>query len=418
MAWASLVTGRDREGLATAVRDIVTALAAEPGGTVADLIDRVVLYEYAAQAEIVAELDGATERALELAIAELTRGRCGPDLLAGAAGLGWVLAHVAPGEVAELVCGRIAALLEGWLAREPCPYDLVTGAVGYAVYALERGDAGRALAVRVLDRLAREARPRAGGLSWHTSKDLLPPWQLTTAPDGYWNLGLAHGAPGVIALLARFLRDGIEVERARALIEPAVVALLGAAPAHPDGRYPGWQAGGHDHTTPPPRSADPRRRLAWCYNDLSVSVALLAAAEATGTASWRAEALSLAVACSRRTVEDADITDTCLCHGALGAAHLFNRLYQATGDAGLAVAARAWLDRGLALRNDQPFAGFPSWLVGDDRPRWRADATMLNGAAGAGLVLVSMISGGEPLWDRRLLTDLRPAAGHTHVADG
>ena len=40
--------------------------------------------------------------------------------------------------------------------------------------------------------------------------------------------------------------------------------------------------------------------------------------------------------------------DSGLCHGAAGVGHLFNRLYQASGDPALAEAARFWFDRALA----------------------------------------------------------------------
>lgn len=56
---------------------------------------------------------------------------------------------------------------------------------------------------------------------------------------------------------------------------------------------PGW-AGAQPHRE--------RARLAWCYNDLGVAIALLSAAFATGTPRWRAEALALARACARRSI--------------------------------------------------------------------------------------------------------------------
>jgi hypothetical protein len=119
------------------------------------------------------------------------------------------------------------------------------------------------------------------------------------APHGYWNLDLAHGMPGVIALLARFVAAGIEVDRAGALLDAAVAALLAAEPARDDGRYPGWQRGGPDQQD---RSADDdtarRGRLAWCYDDLGVAAALASRRSLPSTPLARAEADALVRACA------------------------------------------------------------------------------------------------------------------------
>jgi hypothetical protein len=108
-------------------------------------------------------------------------------------------------------------------------------------------------------------------------------------------------------------------------------------------------------------------------------------------------------------VDAAGVVDAGLCHGAAGDAHLFNRLYQATGDPAFAEAARHWYERALDLRRpDEGFAGFPSW--GPDRDRkmtWIADAGFLTGAAGVGLAMLAATTPIEPQWDRLLLVSAR-----------
>ncbi|HMG22144.1 MAG TPA: lanthionine synthetase LanC family protein, partial [Kofleriaceae bacterium] len=145
-----------------------------------------------------------------------------------------------------------------------------------------------------------------------------------------------------------------------------------------------------------------------CYQDLGASIALLSAARAADNPSWHAEALALARACASRTDAQAQIRDAGLCHGALGAAHLFDRLWQATGDQEFERAARHWLDRGLALRSDRPIAGFPASSIEDGVESWIADPSLLSGASGVALVLHSMITSVEPGWDQLLLVDLEP----------
>jgi len=308
--------------------------------------------------------------------------------------VGWTVAHVAGGEDAEVVCGifddTLGEVVDDWQGD----YDLVMGLVGFGVYALERGPSGHPLARRVLEALERRARPHGEGRAWHTAPELMHPDQRASAPDGYWNLGLAHGIPGAIALLARFVASGVEPVRSRALLDDAVAFLVGASPARPGARYPSWQ--------PAASAASPR--LAWCYGDLGVASALLGAALHVGEPAWQTEAIALARDCAARSYDDAKIFDAAICHGAGGVAHLFHRMARATDDPVLATAARSWLDRALALRCAEGLAGFRSH-DGAGAP----DASILTGVAGIGLVLHAAISEVEPAWDRLLLIDLPSA---------
>jgi lantibiotic biosynthesis protein len=390
--WQPLVTGDRRGDLAAVIREIAAALDHAPPARLGEAVDRAVLRAYLAEGDVVPDPDDAAGAALADAVARFARGEAPLGLYGGAAGLGWAVAHLADADAAQLVCGKIDDVLGAELAATPI-YDLVAGLVGFGVYALERGAPGRPLAAAVLDQLARRARPRDGGLSWHTPGRVLPDWH--GAPDGYWNLGLAHGLPGVIGLLARFVAADVERARASELLTGAMTAL--SAAARP---FASWQVGGPDQVTGVP--APGPERLAWCYNDLGVVFAILAAAQATGDAAWHADALALARSCAARSDDQARLDETCLCHGALGVAHLFARLHHTTGDPDLRAAALRWLDRGLALRNDQPFAGFP-FRVPPPGEAWLADQTLLTGATGAALVLHAFITPIDPAWDRLLL---------------
>jgi hypothetical protein len=104
------------------------------------------------------------------------------------------------------------------------------------------------------------------------------------------------------------------------------------------------------------------------------------------------------------------VRDAGLCHGAVGVGHLFNRLYQATGDAEFATVARSWLRKGLALRvPKRGVAGFAAWWSHDEgHPKWIPEAGFLMGAAGIGLGLLAAVGTREPLWDRLLFAALPP----------
>ena len=197
--WQPLITGGERAPIAALLADLVSAIE------VSDLdmrgqADRALVRAYLAEDGTVPDADDASGEALAVAVTQLAGTRSDVALFGGAAGIGWAVAHLAAGDGADHVCGRIDAALLAQLAGAWCGhYDLVAGLVGIGIYALERGGSGVVLAGRVLDHIAALAEPRAGGLAWHTPADHLPAWQRARAPDGYWNLGMAHGMPGIIA---------------------------------------------------------------------------------------------------------------------------------------------------------------------------------------------------------------------------
>jgi hypothetical protein len=109
--------------------------------------------------------------------------------------------------------------------------------------------------------------------------------------------------------------------------------------------------------------------------------------------------------------------DPSLGAGAAGAAHMFRRLHLATGERCFAVAARLWLAR--LLRRRRPgvaLAGFPVWVPAWERrylknpnhpAGWVGAPGLLSGVAGIGLMLLSVLHGQEPWWDRALLLSHR-----------
>ena len=374
-----------------AVIEIAQALAAAPPGDadVDTLLDAALLRTYLAADDTLADDDDVAGRAIHAAIAKIPELRRA-SLYGGVARIGWTIAHIVDASEADAACVPLDQALRAVITGGGVPdYDLIGGIVGIGVYALERGIAGRPLAEVVLDELERRVGPYGDGHGWHTAPELLPPHQRETAPEGYWNLGVAHGIPGAIALLARFVAADIAPERSRRLLDGAVALLLGAGPSERAPRFPAWL----------PDDA-PVTRIAWCYGDLGIAAVLLGLPEPA----WRAEGLALARACAAR-LDDPTMRDASLCHGTAGAAHVFHRMALATGEPALADAARTLLARTLERRRSEPIAGFPFWTQGD---HWAPDPTLLQGAAGVGLALHAAIGDIEPAWDRLMLVDLNP----------
>lgn len=405
--WQPLIVDPERRAaIAGVIAEIVAAVddwRRDHPTTSDDDADYATLRIYTATDDTVPDPDDETGKALASAITKLGDNHA-PGLYGGAARVAFAVGHLSAGEDADLACEMIEGSLLRFLGQPTESYDLISGLVGIAVPVLQRIADGKpspsseALARNILDQLERLARPMDRGLAWHTPPELLPAWQRLEAPEGYTNLGLAHGIPGVVAILARYLTAGIDVPRTRLLLDGAVEYLRSVAGPRPGNRYAAWLPSRPNWTC----------RVAWCYGDLGVAVALMSAAAAAGRDDWRRDALELAHGMAARPFESSQVNDGGLCHGAAGVAHIFNRLAQATGDPAFAKTADAWFGHTLAIRRPEGLAGFPRALYNDGDPTWEPSADLLNGAIGVALALHAAISPIEPAWDQLLLADLTP----------
>jgi lantibiotic modifying enzyme len=362
-----------------------------------------VFYAYLDRAGIAGRYGSKSRHLLERAGDAVASVTMAPSLYGGFTGVAWAMAHLqrefpyGGGDSTEAVDEALKAYVNrpGW-RRD---YDLVSGLVGFAVYALERLPAPAAVACLegVLDRLEETAERRRDGITWHTAPELLPPQQRKLCPGGYYNFGIAHGVPGVITILGAACAAGVRRRRAKRLLDRAVAWLLSQKRRDRKGsRFPAWVAPGEQSTS---------CRSAWCYGDPGVAVALFCAARCAGEPVWEAEALEIARGAAKREPEEAGVVDAGLCHGAAGLGHVFNRMFQATGDMTLRCAARYWFERTLAMRRPgRGVGGYSAMAARDDGTRyWDDDPGILTGAAGIALALLAATTTVEPEWDRMLL---------------
>ena len=347
---------------------------------------------------------------LEQALLSVSTTPMDPSLYGGFTGIAWATALL-EGQLVDSDEDPNEAIDEAlldYLNRSPWidDYDLIGGLVGIGVYALERLPRPSAVdcLARIVDRLDETAEHNRDGVTWLTRAQLLPEHQREKCPHGYYNVGLAHGVPGVIVLLAQACAAGIAVEKSRPLLDGAVAWLLRQRlDSVAVSCFPAW-------VTPDVEGDD--CRLAWCYGDAGVAAALLVAARSVNEADWEREGIEIARRAAKRKPESAGVNDAGLCHGAAGLGHIFNRLFQATGESVFREAGRYWLERTLAMRREgQGIAGFSSYrpVVDGQEEHWEDEVGILEGAAGIALALLAAATDIEPAWDRMLLVSV-PAA--------
>lgn len=226
-------------------------------------------------------------------------------------------------------------------------------------------------------------------------------WEFLLNPErkGKVSLGICHGMPSILAVLAKISAAGICSELCNSLVEKTAGFLIThrnkeAMPS----LYPTFVEPGD---SPP----FPASRFGWCYGDMGVAAGFIQAAKATSLSRYRHEAAVIIAAIQDR--EDAGRAmagDATFCHGAWGIAHLFNRLYNYNSDPGLKEKACYWLRRALKLTRSGKETVTMQVLAGElmtesDGP------TVLNGLAGAGLTILSAVAPLRPAWDEIFFLD-------------
>jgi lantibiotic biosynthesis protein len=314
------------------------------------------------------------------AVEGIARNRLRPWLIGGFVGVAWVTEHIRsilPLDADEDPGADIDDVLLAALGDRPerFDFDLVTGLVGFGVYALERlpRPTARLIVEAVIAGLVHRAHADADGLTWPSPGGLRAPYERG-GPDGQINVGLAHGSPGVLAFLASAWSAGFQTPEVRRLMEGAAAWLWAQRSVGPASWFPARRG---------PGDAIEPARTAWCYGDPGVAIALLLAGQALGSGQHVERAVSVARAIAAREEALCYAESASFCHGALGISHTMRRFAAASGDARFAAAAAAWQTRAL---------GYVQAGVHDLQ-----DTSLLEGISGMGLVLLgSLFSEGEP----------------------
>jgi hypothetical protein len=398
-AWAPLCEGSQADECKRTALELARDLRGVSLGnpSVSGESGLAVLYHYADLAFPGLGFDGDREARLGKAADLVANQAFGPALFSGFTGAAWALEHIEPTGATtppdeDPNLDVELALIEG-LSAGPWDgdYDLILGLVGFAVYALERGPHPRARECLrlIVERLAELAQEDRGGIAWMAPGEPKDP--------GGFDLGVAHGVPGVIAVLAEICGIPELAARTRPLLDGAIGWLLEHRLAAGLGSAFAYST---SHLEP--------ARTAWCYGDPGIAITLLAGARRTGNVAWEQAAIEIGVRSTERPVKDTLAEDPGFCHGTAGLAHIYNRLYQATGEAVFATAAREWLARTLELR--KPGVGLSGYLSlvprvpgGGQGFVWETDPGLLTGVAGIALVLLGASTAIEPAWDRALL---------------
>jgi hypothetical protein len=334
--------------------------------------------------------------------------------LSGAAFVGWYLAK-GTRRYQRMLRALDARMLPGLLRRAsalaarrdgvlPPEIDFATGLVGSAAYLLSRRESLETEgALREILRAVVSLSEEEGGVPrWHVP-GRSGEAEAKGLPDGYVDCGLAHGAPGALALLARAYVQGVRVDgHDEAIVRVADWLLAHAADDEYGLNWPKIVA------VPPPDgaaigSASPSlrpARTAWCYGAPGVATALWAAGDALAEPRYRDAAVSAIRCVLAKPWDRRDVEAASFCHGVSGLLQTVIRVARNSGLADLERGVRDLLDHLIDLYDEALPFGYQSIEMGGVR----ADQPgLLGGAAGVVAVLLAASSKLDPTWDRAFL---------------
>ncbi len=219
-----------------------------------------------------------------------------------------------------------------------------------------------------------------------------------------YDCGLAHGVAGIIAFCcdAYPVIQDIDIKNTlKEMLQKATLWLLDQEQQGQMFMFP--FAKFHDPEDPANRHY--RSRLAWCYGDLSIAIAIYKASTVLQDTVLYEKARTIALHATTIDFSEAGIyndegiIDVSFCHGTCGISYIFLFMYQAYEDSALLSAYESWRDfTNSHLEERLNTASLFSALTKE-----REDYGLLYGYTGIALTCLSYISGKTMPWSQIIL---------------
>nr|WMP13821.1 lanthionine synthetase C family protein [Pseudoalteromonas flavipulchra] len=310
-----------------------------------------------------------------------------PELSSGLAGQAWVLEYFNQyddedydPELLEEIDHFFATALDftPWTGE----IEMVLGLAGYSPYISRR--AKRTKQSTLFDRLVTGYESVAVELSdqqiaWSQPKQSVYRFDKEDTESHEFNLGLAHGVPGIIAALLPALQDQKVKLRAQKLVIAGCDWLLEQQSHAEDKKACFGSCAGDEHHS----------RLGWCYGDLTIALTLARAGHALDKPRYVEQALEIALFNVDRDATQGHINDAGLCHGFFGLVTIYQLLNQIMPHPKLQGAALTWLDYGLNQYQERGLEALYSYN-GLEKAH-QEDHSFLMGYSGIGLALIGVL---------------------------
>jgi len=276
-------------------------------------------------------------------------------------------------------------------------YDFLHGAVGISYYFVNRAGEKKKyqrvvkLIVDYLDSTAvRNTEDGIGLVKWKSYN--------STKGRPEYNISMSHGMSGIVVVLSKILKIANATTRNLVipLLEGAVNYIL-----HQQIDKEGYGSF-FPYTSIESSESLTGTRLAWCYGDLGIALALWQAGISLENEHWKNKAIEVLLhAADRRDNAKNIVVDACFCHGTAGIAQIYNRMYRNAGIEKFKETADFWIEETLKMAKfNDGLAGYKTF---HGKYGMMNDAGMLEGISGTGLALLTSLSESDSSWDKYFL---------------
>lgn len=323
------------------------------------------------------------------------------ELSCGLAGQVWFLEYLNQSDIANYdseIFEDIDILFKNFLSHEDFwtgEIEMILGLGGYAPYTARRArfTDQTVLYTNVIAGFASTATYFDNGhITWSQPINSVYRFDKENKLNPEYNLGLAHGVPGIIAAIL----PAIEIP---ALKEQVHQLLVGSCDWLLEHQNPSCTqsacfgtCAGKDYTS----------RLGWCYGDLTIALTLARVGQALNKPSYVERALEIACHAAKRDAKSGYINDAGICHGYFGLVTIFQLLYKLIPHPQLCQAAKDWLQYGLDKYKEEGINSLYSYRGAEKG--YQEDFSFLMGYSGIGLSLMGIINN-DIDWTDCLLMD-------------
>lgn len=273
-------------------------------------------------------------------------------------------------------------------------FDFLYGYIGIGHYLVERissNPQASKIIDLIINKLKETAIHKDGKIKW-----------LSRAPNfqsDIINISLSHGMSSIIIFLSNIYQLKHRQECILPLIKGAVKYIISQEINYQlyNSFFPSLSLESSHKLT--------GSRLGWCYGDLGICFALLKAGNVTNNPIWQNKALTILEyeANNRRELKSSLVYDACFCHGSIGIAHIYFRLWFITQKICFKQAADYWytISMNINKKSNSASAGYSFFL--NESIKTSEDYSILNGISGIGLSLLFYKKSMPPDFDKCLM---------------
>lgn len=359
------------------------------------------LYHYSRYFQIE---DDLVYDSLRLCVDKIDQGYEFPTYCNGIAGAGWVFDYLFKEKFidnpdnlfSELDTYLYSHMIE---SMESGNFDFLHGGLGYGFYFLKRFQNTKSIVLKdrykmylleLIEMIAFLSETENGRTKWKSAVNF-------ENFEKVYNLSLSHGISSIVNFLSRlYLLEDFK-DAVNELLRGGVQYIIS-----------------HMNTDEKSFSMFPNiifenrdviwnSRVSWCYGDLGIAVSLWHASEALGDKLLKENVMKILINTQERiSYERSRVEDAGICHGSFGNALIFNFFYRKMRVESFKEVSEFWIEDGLQKAfHENGYAGYMQWQ--GDKNIWKNELSVLEGVAGIGLSIISVLSEQNLYWDECLM---------------